>query len=317
MIKNELTERCKNCLTELPDGAKYCYHCGQKRVRLEDHSVWHLMVESVGDFFHLDSKFIATLWPLLLRPGFLTNEFLAGRRARYFQPFKLFLFISFLYFLTSGLLHRNREDAGYEQSRPNDTINPAGSVIKSKNYNLTLNEAYTKAIAMPDDSLRELVKKEGMNHFVTQRYPGASWWAKFMIKQVIRNRLQGSESFSDNMHKTIPKLIFILVPFFALLLKLLYSRKMIPYYNHVIFSFHLLSLYFMMSWILAFISLMVSWIGLISPLVLMLYLFVALRRVYREKSSTTLWKFLVFLLGSVFVVLVFLFLAVTISFIMI
>jgi hypothetical protein len=75
--------------------------------------VWHMVVEAVGDFFHLDSKFFTTIRPLLFRPGMLTTEFLSGRQVRYFHPFKLFLFLSFLYFLTSGILdHRKIDEAG-------------------------------------------------------------------------------------------------------------------------------------------------------------------------------------------------------------
>jgi hypothetical protein len=312
-----MTERCDNCLSELSPGARYCDHCGQKRIDLKDHSVWHLIVDSVGDFFHLDSKFVATIRPLLFRPGFLTNEYLAGRRVRYFAPFKLFLFISFLYFLTSGLLHPGSPTNDYEQGPGSGQDTSAASAGKKSGYNLTLDNAYTVAIAMPDDSLRKIIKAEGLNHFVNRNYPDASWWTKGMIKQVIRNRLQGSVSFSGNMQKTIPKLIFILVPFFALLLKILYSGKKVLFYNHVIFSFHLLSFYFLASLILAFMDLISSWISMLFPFVLMVYLYFALRKVYREKILTTLWKFIVFLLGSGFVILIFIFLAVMISFIMI
>ncbi|MEX2285128.1 MAG: DUF3667 domain-containing protein [Gemmatimonadota bacterium] len=36
---------------------------------------------------------------LFRRPGFLTNEFIAGRRASYLAPFRLYLVISLVYFL--------------------------------------------------------------------------------------------------------------------------------------------------------------------------------------------------------------------------
>jgi len=52
----------------------------------------------------LDARLWATLWPLLSRPGFLTVEYLAGRRMRYLSPLKLYLSLAFVYFLVFGWL---------------------------------------------------------------------------------------------------------------------------------------------------------------------------------------------------------------------
>ena len=310
-------ERCKNCFSILSEEANYCENCGQKRINVKDHSVWHLIVESIGAFFHFNSRFFATFRPLLFRPGFLTNEYLAGRRIRYFEPFKLFLFISFFYFFTTGILNHNSGENEYGPIRPMNTADSLRNVKNDNDIRLTLGGVYDKAIGIPDDSLRKLVRKEGLKHFVNQRFPDASWYTKFMIKQVVRNRLHGSESFRDNMHKTLPKLVFILIPFYAFLLKILYSRKKIPYYNHVIFSFHFLSLFFLMNGLKEIINLITSWINPVIYLFLLVYLFMALRRVYSEKRFASLWKLLVLLTGSLFILLIFFILAVMISVMMI
>ncbi|WP_244506286.1 DUF3667 domain-containing protein [Microbulbifer marinus] len=51
----------------------------------------------VGDFFDtllaLDSRLTRTLGPLVSRPGYLTAEYLAGRRVRYVSPVRLFIFL--------------------------------------------------------------------------------------------------------------------------------------------------------------------------------------------------------------------------------
>src|SRR5690606_20936583 len=42
-----------------------------------------------------------TLWPLLAKPGYLTLEYLAGRRVRYVSPFRLFFFIAIVTFFVA------------------------------------------------------------------------------------------------------------------------------------------------------------------------------------------------------------------------
>ena len=51
------------------------------------------------DLAHLDSRVWRTLIALLLRPGRLTNEFVAGRRTLYLPPFRLYLVLSLIFFL--------------------------------------------------------------------------------------------------------------------------------------------------------------------------------------------------------------------------
>ena len=58
-----------------------------------------------NDFLHdltdLDSRVWRTLITLLLKPGKLTNEFIAGRRTFYLPPFRLYLVLSLVFFLLS------------------------------------------------------------------------------------------------------------------------------------------------------------------------------------------------------------------------
>ncbi|WP_346838662.1 DUF3667 domain-containing protein [Microbulbifer sp. SAOS-129_SWC] len=92
--------RCANC--ETPMLGPHCYACGQPEKGLVRH-----FSHIVGDFFDtvfaLDSRIVHTLWPLLTRPGFLTLEYLAGRRVRYVSPVRLFVFLCLLAFFVAQL----------------------------------------------------------------------------------------------------------------------------------------------------------------------------------------------------------------------
>jgi hypothetical protein len=90
---------CPNCGFS-PIG-RYCPECGQARPSEDDYS----LRSHVGDFFEhltsLDGKVARSSWTLLRRPGLLTADHLAGRRARYVRPLQLFLLVNVLLFFAA------------------------------------------------------------------------------------------------------------------------------------------------------------------------------------------------------------------------
>jgi hypothetical protein len=315
----EESSLCLNCHSSLPGDANYCLHCGQKTLHPHDRSVRHLVFESVGDFFHLDSKFFATLWPLAFRPGFLTAEYLEGRRQRYFQPFKLFLFISFLFFLTAGLLnhqsHENEFDATGMKTREDTT--KTKSKTEAETYKLHMDKAYVKILKVSDDSLRKMITKYGLNVVVYLYFPNESGVRHYIVKQVVKNRLKETGGLAENMSKTLPKLVFILIPFFALLLSLIYRKRKIAYFDHIIFSLHFLSFYFLLFWLKEIVSPYLGRFNVIFSLLLIIYLFMALQRVYRQTLWATLAKFCLLVSGTLIILGIFFTIAAVISFVMI
>lgn len=308
---------CPNCRAIMPVESKFCSHCGQKRLHPGKESVWHLITESVGDIFHFDSKFSSSIWPLIFRPGFLTCEYLEGRRIRYFEPFKLFLFVSFFYFLISGVVSHKAPSVDYDKDY---YIQKADSIMISRhkgNYKVTMNDAYQKGIAIPDDSLRRLVKTYGLSRLVEMRYPEGSALTKFIVKQTIKNRLKGSVSLDENMNKTIPKLVFILIPFFALFLKIIYRRKGIVYLDHLIFSLHFQSFFFLFYTLKVIVARLTWWFNPLFALLLLTYLFFAMHRVYKQRFLAGLGSFSLLVAGSLLMMALFFMIAAMISFLMI
>jgi hypothetical protein len=90
---------CANC--GQPLAGEYCAACGQRH-EPHVHTVSHFAAEAFESISHADSRLWRTLLYLLIRPGFLTREFFAGRRVRYLPPFRLYLVISVLFFLVVG-----------------------------------------------------------------------------------------------------------------------------------------------------------------------------------------------------------------------
>ena len=92
--------QCRNCGATLY--GQYCSQCGQREGR-DELLFSELVGELLGDFVRLDSRVWRTFVCLLFRPGFLSAEFMAGRKARYLPPLRLYLIISFILFLVLSL----------------------------------------------------------------------------------------------------------------------------------------------------------------------------------------------------------------------
>ncbi len=88
--------RCGNCGVALL--GTYCSDCGQ-----EDRTVrrpfWRILRQLFHAVFELDGRVYRSLYFLYTRPGFLSTEYLNGRRARYTPPLRMFLVLSISFFL--------------------------------------------------------------------------------------------------------------------------------------------------------------------------------------------------------------------------
>lgn len=92
---------CANCghLVE----QRFCSACGQENTETRQ-SFGHLIHHFFEDLTHYDGAFWRTMKYLLLRPAYLTKQYLAGKRSSFVPPVRLYIFISFVTFLLPHLL---------------------------------------------------------------------------------------------------------------------------------------------------------------------------------------------------------------------
>ena len=102
MTKSNL---CKNCNSELM--GIYCSECGQKNTELL--SVKAIVKELTDNVFSFDSRFFITLKYLMIKPGFLTKEYWAGRRTTYLPPLRMYLVLSVFYFFLSSFMAEGKQ----------------------------------------------------------------------------------------------------------------------------------------------------------------------------------------------------------------
>jgi Protein of unknown function (DUF3667) len=89
-------DRCVTCGASLQ--GPYCSQCGEA-AHAHDYSVGHFIGELVESLVHIDGRIGATFRALLLRPGLLARDYLAGRRKPYMGPVQLFLVCTVLAFV--------------------------------------------------------------------------------------------------------------------------------------------------------------------------------------------------------------------------
>ncbi|GAA4855546.1 DUF3667 domain-containing protein [Luteimonas vadosa] len=98
-LQEDATGACENCGTPLQ--GTYCYACGQSRHNPTRH-LGHAIEDVFESIWHLDGRIFRTLRDLLV-PGRVAIDYLAGHRARYVAPFRLFVILSLLTFFIASL----------------------------------------------------------------------------------------------------------------------------------------------------------------------------------------------------------------------
>lgn len=228
MEKDKLeNNQCLNCETNLQSSYVFCPNCGQEL--RSDSNLKSLFSHFLSDYFTFDSKIIRSIKPLITKPGFLTLEYLKGRRVHYIAPLRMFIFLSIIFFLILGISNQSNV-----QHVDNSAL---------------------------DDKL----------------------WNQFF------------ESW-------LPKLFFVLLPLFALIISMLYKKQKRGMLTHFLFAFHFHSsifilgiIYTLLSYVFVAFSMQtvnLVLLGLFS-VYLAFYLWRALRVVYFETRLKTSWKFIV------------------------
>ncbi|HEX4631772.1 MAG TPA: DUF3667 domain-containing protein [Chthoniobacterales bacterium] len=97
---------CENCGALLT--GEFCAKCGQHAIDYR-RSIFRVLLDAADSFLNWDTKFLHTMNQLLIHPWQLTNDFNAGRRARYVHPLRLYLIASIVFFLMARAVNWDTE----------------------------------------------------------------------------------------------------------------------------------------------------------------------------------------------------------------
>jgi hypothetical protein len=92
-----LLRTCKNCHQEFT--GRYCNRCGEKVIVPEDRSLPELFKKTFSTIPILDNRFTRTIRLMLTKTGYVSRNYIIGRRRPFIDPLAIFLVINLLYFL--------------------------------------------------------------------------------------------------------------------------------------------------------------------------------------------------------------------------
>jgi len=253
---------CPNCGESFGERGerrrRFCPECGQETT-VRAPTLGEFAQQFGGAYFAAEGALWRSLKLLLLRPGALTVQYLAGRRKHYVLPLRLYLTISLLVLLVVRV-------AG---SGPVELKGDDPDQIAKENRDITFEVAGGRA------GLREGV-------FFCEDLPG---WVCRRIQRRIdvdpKRMLSEVESLKDRFLANLGPAMFVLLPGFALWLKLAYRNRHLRYTEHLVFALHVHAF-----WFVALLFTLPDW-GLLTALALLavpVYTFLAMKRVYGGRA---------------------------------
>jgi hypothetical protein len=316
---------CLNCGTTLE--GKFCHNCGQENLQIKE-SFGHMLNHAISDYFHFDHQFFHTLKPLFFKPGLLTNEYMAGKRVQYLHPIKMYIFVSIVYFL---IFFQSAHEKVKVTPTPNKPANIEQKKIDTINNRIAKS---TKLSAIQKKKLLRMSKLYGVtnlkdvdgeeasnkdNHFITPTTDDTTYeqytvhqgklpveerdgfferiYNKTALTYTQKYGSRAREVFFDEFKHNVPKMMFLLLPMFALILKITFWRSKKFYVEHLIYTFHLHCFLFLFLAILMVLQLiipnvwgLIGWLNFFSTIYIMWYIFRSLKVVYHRSGFRTITK---------------------------
>jgi hypothetical protein len=345
--------------------------------------VWHLVQHFFNDITHFDGKFFATVKLLLRKPGFLSAEYIAGRRMSYLNPIRMYVFTSAFFFIILFSLKKPEDmvnsDTGQslaqleltlkgvqvalphadEDDRKDlhNEINKLSTEINAirKRYSDTATRKFNEAqlaglvIESVTDSLKDpdltpaakagLAAVMGTNEdekngtsfggfnagdyktvgdydSAERKLPDSlrDGWLKHKVMERLivatqeyhEDKRRYKERLLENIFHSFPKILFWSLPFFALILNILYFRhKQYFYVSHGIFTIHVYCATFILLLVSILLTTLSGWLGwgwfkVVSDLLqlalwfyIMIYLYKAMRGFYKQRRAKTFLKYFI------------------------
>ena len=326
-LKERKENNCLNCNAEVQ--GRFCHNCGQENIEPKE-SVFDLISHFFKDITHFDGKFFSTIKYLFRKPGFLSKEYMVGRRASYVNPIRMYIFTSAFFFLIFFSFMKIDKKAIINDVKMNDKTFSQTELLDSLAF-----DAYTKDLNKEDgNGVKPMTRTEfkryfdssiikGKVHFTNTDYKTKAeydsvlksggkkhnWFQRQLInKEIELNEKYSNEGgnilkeYSNILFHSLPQMFFILLPLFALILKLLYFRRKEYYYvNHSIFSIHFYIFWFITMLVMfglgklntALHWAVINYIEVIMALSIFFYLYKGMRKFYGQRRAKTIFKFMI------------------------
>jgi hypothetical protein len=270
---------CQNCGTALQ--GPYCHHCGQYDEKSK--RPWWILVEHAPDSPNrFDSRILRSYGWLLVRPGRMTAAFLAGQRAKFVPPIRLYIFTSLIFFLALSA-------SGFVLLQPvSKRVVHGDDTTNNVTFEL-LAPPSTTPVFLPGDIEHSDDNVINIGRGDKQK--------KITVDQVIQ-LVNDPVRMSAFLTEWLPRVLVAAMPAFALLLGLLYIRRRRHLIDHLVLTLHLHSFLFAVGVLLIGLRAAtgISLPAFLLPGLLGLYFLLTIKRVYAQNWFKTLLKsFILFL----------------------
>lgn len=296
----------------------FCVACGQKQDDLR-RSLLLLARNFVEDTFSFDGRMWRTLALLVSTPGRVPSEFSHGKRSPFTPPVRLFLVVSFLFFLTIGLTNTlfvgievvfNESDpveiaAAHEKAADAGVLlgeNTAGGncsfqgqlrfFVKEKDLSTDIGRV-NACIAETQETVNEGIETgAGAAEFEEARGDLNEAQAAEIVDRVfkgIRWTVTNPREFNDAFNDWLPRVMFFMTPVLALILSLFLRRRALIF-DHMVLSLYLHAVNFAIvggALILAQLGLPLA--GVPAGIAIVVYYVAALKRAYGRGWVKTIW----------------------------
>jgi hypothetical protein len=322
---------CKNCDKAFDAKYNYCPYCGQKYN--EKLTVRVLFYNTISSYFTFDARFFKSFIPLMTKPGFVAERFVAGKRLVYLHPAQLYLFVSIVFFFLFSIFS-GKQQQGFDialkkgmeleksidstrsvvnidtldlekpldslaiqksfRGKKREQLQDLDSLLKKKvkqpkQVNVTMDFDYYKV-----DSLISVgANSEKIYKAMGMEYDAAPVKRKFYAQMLKFYQKRGG-GMLQAFYENIPIAMFLLLPIFALLLKLFFRRKG-EIAIHLVFTFYLFSFMFITFSVLLLLHLLINiplWVEVLVTISTILYLIFGVKRFYEQtliKSIIKAW----------------------------
>ncbi len=295
--KNTTLLSCKNCDSKFT--GNYCSNCGQSVKELE-RPIRFMIADFMGTIITFDTRLVKTLVTILFKPGCLTIDFLAGKRARYMPPFRFYLFISFVMFLlisifTNSSIEENFNASSKELEATKNTVMAMIDPVHSGN-----DSVYTKTRKLIksqlDSTTTNAIKFDDMNGFIdsTKLVLNSVENVDQKFVKTIKKIMDYPELYINKLYQFTSWSLFLFMPIFAFLLWLSFFRSRELYIGHLILSLNIHSFIFTITTIVVGINLLfpnhptgwTSYFYFLPPI----YQIIGAKRLYKRKWLSTILK---------------------------
>ena len=246
---------CLNCGAPFSGSRRppFCPRCGQETTLLPP-TLREFAQQFGGAYLSTEGALWRTLKLLLLKPGELTVQYLAGRRKHYVLPLRLYLSISLITLLLVRLASNGMDNA-----------------LK---FDWDMRKGEYSVFTLGDGSGAGL--KDGV--YFCNGLP--QWLCKRLERRLVadpKSLQREATALGERAISNLGAAMFVLLPLFALCLKLVYLNRRLRYTEHLVFALHLHACWFI---VLALMLLDQPWLTGLAFMVLPVYTWMAMRRVY-------------------------------------